>query len=204
MSKIASKQVAFFDVDTQHDFMSPRGALYVPGARMIAGRVRQLVAFAAKHGLRLFASTDAHAPDNPELKTFPPHCMLGTRGQQKIRGTLLPDRAVVAIRPRLSPRRIAAALQHQQVIIEKQTYDVFDNPNTALLLQASGARRFVVFGVATDYCVLAAVLGLLRRGYKVSVVSDAIRAVDPEGGARAIAAMRKAGARFVTTSAVIG
>ncbi len=197
-------KTAFFDVDTQYDFMSPKGALYVQGSRMIAGTIRQLVAFAAERGLRLFADTDAHVPANPELKVFPPHCMVGTRGQGKIRGTLLADRAIVALGPRLSPRAIADVLQHQQVIIEKQTYDVFDNPNTVPLLRASGARRFVVFGVATDYCVRAVALGLRKGGYSVNVVSDAVRPVNPKAGAKAIEEMRRAGARFVTADDILG
>ena len=53
---------------------------------------------------------------------------------------------------------------------------------------------FVVYGVATDYCVLAAVNGLLERQCRVAVVADAVRAIDhgaevarfstigPEGG----------------------
>ncbi len=37
---------------------------------------------------------------------------------------------------------------------------------------------FVVYGVATDYCVRAAVEGLLRRRCQVAIVADAVRAID--------------------------
>lgn len=198
------KAVAFFDVDTQRDFMVPSGALYVPGARMVSANIRRLVAHAAERGLRLFSSADAHVPGDPEMQRFPPHCMIGTAGQKKISGTLLRDRAVVAFGPRLRQDEIADALQHQQVIIEKQSYDVFDNPNTVLLLRASGVRRFVVSGVATDFCVRAAALGLLKEGYKVTVVTDAIRGIDAQATAKTLDEMRKAGARFKSTDAVIG
>ncbi len=197
-------KTAFFDVDTQFDFMSPKGALYVRGSRMIAGTVRRFVALAAERGIRVFSDTDAHVPDNPELKVFPPHCMVGTPGQRKIPGTLLADRVVVGLGPRLTPRALADVLRHQQVIIEKQTYDPFDNPNTAPLLRASGARRFVVFGVATDYCVRAVVLGLRRLRYPVSLGTDAIRPVSVAGGERALEEMRRAGARFVAAADVLG
>jgi len=195
---------AFFDVDTQRDFMVPRGALYVPGARMVSGNIRRLVAYAAQRGLRLFASADAHVPGDPEMQRFPPHCMVGTPGQRKIEGTVLADHAIVPFGKRLSPRAIARALEHQQVIIEKQSYDVFDNPNTAPLLRAAGIKRFVVFGVATDFCVRAAVLGLRREGYAVTVVTDAIRGIDREATAKTLDEMRRAGARFKTTDAVAG
>ncbi|MBM4030976.1 MAG: cysteine hydrolase [Planctomycetes bacterium] len=195
--------VAFFDVDTQRDFMVPRGALYVPGARTVSGNIRRLVAHARDRGLRVFSSTDAHVPGDPEMQRFPPHCMLGTPGQEKIRGTLLPDRAVVAIAPRLTADAIAGVLLHQQVVIQKQSYDVFDNPNTVPLLRASGAKRYVVFGVATDFCVRAAVLGLRKQGYAVAVVTDAIRGIAPEATEQALAEMRAAGARFATTEDVL-
>lgn len=199
-----AKSVAFFDVDTQRDFMVPRGALYVPGARMVSRNIRRLVAYGAARGLRLFASTDAHVPGDPEMRRFPPHCMLGTAGQSKIAGTLLPDHAVVPFGPRLAPSAIARALEHQQIVIQKQSYDVFDNPSTVPLLRAAGVRRFVVFGVATDYCVRAAVLGLRANGYQASVVTDAIRGIEPGATAAALEEMQRAGARFVQTDSVLG
>jgi nicotinamidase/pyrazinamidase len=203
-AKRLSSKLAFFDVDTQRDFMAPSGALYVRGSRMISGRIRQLIAFSAKRGIRLFSSVDAHVPGDPEMKVFPPHCVVGTRGQQKIRGTLLGDRVVVGLEPRLSPAAIRAVLAHQQIIFEKQSYGVFDNPNTAAVLRAAGATRFVVFGVATDYCVRAAVLGLLQRGYRVTLVADAIRGVAPAASEKALAEMRKAGAVFKAAQGVVG
>lgn len=199
-----ARTVAFFDVDTQRDFMIPSGALYVPGARTVSGNIRRLVAFAAERGIRLFASTDAHVPGDPEMQRFPPHCMLGTAGQRKIAGTLLPDHAIVPFGPPLDPAAIAKALEHQQIVIEKQSYDVFDNPSTVPLLRAAGVRRFVVFGVATDFCVKAAVLGLLKHGYRVRVVSDAIRGIEAAATAAALGEMRNAGARLVQTNTVVG
>jgi len=195
-TRIRRRTLAFFDVDTQRDFMNPRGALYVPGARMIAAKIRSLVAHARVVGIRLFGSVDAHVEGDPEMKVFPHHCMVGTPGQKKIRGTLLEDHIFVGLKPRLSPTRIRDVLDHQQVIFEKQSYDAFDNPNTAQVLKAAGARRHVVFGVATDYCVRAAVLGLLRRGYDVTVVEDAIRGVAPDTTEKALEEMRAAGAKF--------
>lgn len=196
-------ELAFFDVDTQHDFMSPGGALYVRGARTIAPTIRRLVAFAARKGIRIFSSTDAHTPDDPELQQFAPHCIVGTWGQGKIPETLLPSRGVVSTVARLSRGQLREILQHPQVVIEKQAYDVFTNPNTVPLLRASGARRFVVFGVATDYCVRAAVLGLCRQGYKVTVASDAIRGISRTATARTLAELRAAGARFKPAREII-
>jgi nicotinamidase/pyrazinamidase len=201
---MSRSKTAYLDVDTQRDFMVPSGALYVQGARAVAGRIRRLVAHAAGGGMPLFSSVDAHAPDDPEFGTFPGHCVVGTRGQEKIAGTLLADRIAVRAGRELSPRGLDEVLRHGQVILEKQSYDVFDNPNTVAVLRESGAKRFVVFGVATDYCVRAAVLGLRKLGYPVTVVEDAIRGVAPETTARAIEEMRRAGARFRTTDQVLG
>ena len=200
MSK--SSKLAFLDVDTQRDFMVPSGALYVPGARMVARNIRRLVAHASSKGIRLFATVDAHAPDDPEFADFPPHCVAGTRGQEKIPGTLLPDRIAVRAEPKLSKRAIAEALKHGQVILESATISVFTNPSVVPVLRASGATRYVVFGVATDYCVRAAVLGLLKLGYAVDLVTDAVRGITPEGSAAALAEMQKAGACLRTTDQV--
>ncbi len=198
-----SKKTAFFDVDTQRDFMTPAGALYVPGARMVSANIRRLVARAAAKGIRLFSTADAHAVDDPEFDDFPPHCVVGSWGQEKIDGTLLRDRVAVRVEPRLRKRAIATVLERQQVILESATISVFTNPNVVPVLRASGCTRLAVFGVATDYCVRAAALGLLKRGFAVDLVTDAVRGITPEGTAAALAEMREAGARLTTTEGVV-
>jgi nicotinamidase/pyrazinamidase len=201
--KTRRKSVALFDVDTQNDFIIPSGALYVRGSRMLGPNIRRLVACAQDLGLRAFADVDAHTPDDAEFEIWPPHCVVGTEGQQKFRGTVLPDHVTVPYQQRLSPKRIAEVLQHQQIIFEKQTYSVFDNPNTEPVLAASDVRRYIVFGLATDYCVRATVLGLCKKGYEVTMVTDAIRGIAPDTTEAALDEMRAAGAAFQTTRQVL-
>ena len=109
------------------------------------------------------------------------------------------------------PRKLYSAERprsYQQVTLEKNTLDVFDNPNTDTLLArlnpaASSAfessLRFVVFGVATEYCVCRIGNGLLRRGYRVSVVTDAIRAIDQEKAQQTLENLHSLGSRLITT-----
>ena len=82
----------FWDVDTQVDFMEPSGKLYVPGAREIAPALERLVDAARAARLVHVASADDHELTDPEISsdpdfrnTYPPHCMRGTRGAEKIR-----------------------------------------------------------------------------------------------------------------------
>jgi nicotinamidase/pyrazinamidase len=94
-------------------------------------------------------------------------------------------------------------LNYEQIIVESQSFDIFDNTNTDKIVIQLDASDYVVFGVATDYCIKAAVLGLIRRGYKVSLVTDAVKAITGEGEKEALSEMRDAGVVFVSTQDVI-
>jgi len=74
---------------------------------------------------------------------------------------------------------------------------------TEQILSALRPDRVYVYGVATEYCVLRAVLGLRRCGYDATVVSDAVRPVDEEAGRAAVAHMRAGGAHMARTAEVI-
>jgi nicotinamidase/pyrazinamidase len=65
------------------------------------------------------------------------------------------------------------------------------------LLRHRGIRQVVVVGLATDYCVKETALDAVRLGFDTIVLSGLVRAVDlqPGDGERALAAMRRAGAR---------
>jgi nicotinamidase/pyrazinamidase len=194
-----SEPLVFFDVDTQVDFMRPSGSLYIQGAQAIVPNLKKLVDFARQHRIPLLSSADAHSPDDPSFAQWPPHCVMGTPGQFRIPETSFPSSIVIANRPgRFDPPGEWAG----QFIIEKQEYDATTNVNFDDIIKSLGPRRYVVFGVATDYCVRGTALGLRKRQMPVDLVTDAIKEIKPQDGRKAIEEMVAAGVRLVTTADV--
>jgi len=189
-------KTVFVDVDTQIDFLYPAGALYVPGGERLVPAIARLNHYAAGHGIPLISTTDAHSENDPEFRDWPPHCVAGTTGQLKPAETLLARRSRLGFEPGGS---IETA---DQIVVEKQALDVFTNPNFGALLDRLQADRYVVYGVATDYCVRCALTGLLRTGKPVTLVTDAIAAVNPEAGADAVAGFIAAGGTLSTVREV--
>jgi nicotinamidase/pyrazinamidase len=199
---LMARQV-FVDIDTQYDFISRDGALSVPGAEEIRGNLKALTDYAVENGIKIIASADAHAPDDKEFEVFPPHCVRNTPGQKKIDETTLA--ATVVLKNDASDTAQTDNIENaDQILLEKQTYDVFTNSSAPAIFEASGGDEYIVYGVATDYCVKAAAVGLLERGYKVTVVQDAIAAVTEQTGEESIALMKEMGAAFKTTHEIVG
>ncbi len=203
----------FWDVDTLNDFIWPDGKLYVPGSEEIVPVLGALTDYAHDHRIPIVASADNHELSDPEISdtpdwktTFPPHCMRGTQGQQKIAETTLRDPLVLDREPREKHRLVREVRAHQgDFLILKGVLDVFSNPNTATLVETLDPQAIVLYGVATDYCVKCAVEGLLRRlsGKRIYVVTDAIRSIYPEEGQRLLGAWHDAGARMITSGQIL-
>jgi nicotinamidase/pyrazinamidase len=188
-------KTVFFDIDSQLDFLYPAGALYVPSAERIVPAIALLNRYAAQHGIRVVSTTDAHAENDSEFATWPPHCIAGTTGQHKAEATLLERRLVIP------NRECELALEDApQIVVEKQTVDVFAAPNLQLVVERLKADRYVVYGVVTEICVLFAVRGLLKTGKPVTVVTDAVATLKAEDGARALESIRAAGGTLARVS----
>jgi nicotinamidase/pyrazinamidase len=206
-------RLLFWDVDTLNDFIWPDGKLYVPGSEEIVPVLGALTNFAHNHQIPILASADNHElsdpeiSDNPDWKTtFPPHCMRGTRGQQKIAETTLHNPLVLDREPRERDRLIREVRSHQgDFLILKGALDVFSNPNTDAVVETLDPEVIVLYGVATDFCVKCAVEGLLQRfaGRRIYVVTDAIRSIYSEEGERLLAAWHAAGARVITSRQIL-
>jgi len=171
----------------------------VPGAERLLPNIRRLTD-AARQGLVFLVSHGCYHPqDDPEFQTFPPHCIKGTDGSAFVPEALT-DRVVIV------PNETTAALprdlfSYQQILLEKQTLDIFESRHAGKLLKQFGDDvEFVVFGVVTEYCVRFAAKGLLDRGRRVSVVQDAIETLKVEDGERTVAELEDLGARFFTTA----
>ncbi|MBZ0117130.1 MAG: cysteine hydrolase [Sandaracinaceae bacterium] len=199
MSPLDPRRTVFVDIDTQVDFVEPTGALYVPAAETLKNNLAMLIRSAGARGVPIVASADAHGQDDPEFAIFPPHCVAGTPGQKRIAETE-PERARVIALGAPAPAALEPGVT---VVIEKVKFDLFTNPAAGAVIRASGATTAVVFGVALDYCVRAAALGLRDRGYETIVARDATAPVTAEGGAKAEVELRNAGVRFASTAEVV-
>lgn len=193
-----SRNVVFWEVDTQADFMLPGGKLYVPGAERLLPNIRKLTNAARQGRVFLVSHGCYHAKDDPEFRTFPPHCIKGTEGAAFVPEALTDKVVVVPNDPSaVVPKDL---FPYQQILFEKQTLDIFASRHANKFMKRFGDDvEFVVFGVVTEYCVRLAAKGLLDRGRRVSVVEDAIATLKAQDGERTVAELRDLGVRFFST-----
>lgn len=195
-----SKTPVLLGIDLQRDFMDPNGKLSVSGAQSIVGNIKTLTKTGEETGALLFLSGDNHPSTDPSFNTnggaWPPHCVTDTDGQQIIPEALTSRTVTIPTTPCAVPRLSTDT----QLIFEKQDYSIVSNSTFLKTLNQIENPLFIVYGVATDYCVKATVMDLRQLGYPVYVVTDAIKAVKDDSGA--LEQMQLAGARAITTADV--
>lgn len=205
-------KIIFFDVDTQRDFIEPTGKLYVKGAEQIKPNLAKLTQYARMNGIRIVGSVDYHTPEDPEIdkenpdfkNTYPPHCLHGDPGSEKIMETrsemaqwvdsiTYPEEKIEEIVNSKAP-----------IYFRKNRFDVFTNPNTEKVLDKLNPEKIVVYGVAADVCVKHAIEGLLKKGgHEIYLVIDAIEGLDEENTRELINEWVNKGVKTVTTEAVL-
>ena len=191
----AETTTAVLVIDVQRDFCSG-GALAVPGGDTVVPVLNEVLRAAADRGMPVYASRDWHPASTRHFVTgggvWPVHCVAGSDGAR-----FHPDL-------RLPP---AAAVVSKGVEADEDGFSAFDGrlgdgKTLEESLRASGVARLLVGGLATDYCVRHTVLDALRKGWPVTLVTDAVSAVDlqPDDGAGALEEMRAAGAVMRTST----
>jgi nicotinamidase/pyrazinamidase len=184
-------------VDVQNDFADPAGSLYVRDGELVVPLANAEIARALEAAATVVCTQDWHPEVTPHfLKDggiWPTHCVQETWGAE-----LHPD--LVAAGERI--RKGAGGEDGYSAfgVRDPVSGEVRPTPLESLLRER-GVERVVVCGLATDYCVLETVLDACRLGFGVTVLEDAIRAVDlgAGDGARAIARMRDAGAELTSS-----
>lgn len=167
------------DVDTQHDFVDPTGALYVPAEPHVRKAIAAALSDAQAAGDPIIGSVDSHAYDSWEFAAnggpFPPHSVKGTPGWLRVchdlpaRTRFVPMQTIAngvsnlvgERRQGTGPRVLdAAALAAEAregvgLYFEKEVYSLFSNPTAepviARLVESLGGVEAVVFEVI-GYC----------------------------------------------------
>jgi nicotinamidase/pyrazinamidase len=203
--------LVFWDVDTQRDFIEPDGRLYVPGAEQLLPNLQRLTHFARQRRIQVVADICDHTMEDEEISahpnfktTFPPHCIRGTRGHEKVDATAPLHPLYIDNRPYERDELARLVEGHEgEIIIKKQALDVFSNPATEILVDVLSPRLAVVYGVALDVCVNLVVVGLSERGCQVNFVADASKPIDAREGETCVRRWRGRGVRVVTTADIV-
>jgi nicotinamidase/pyrazinamidase len=144
--------------------------------------------------------TDAEISESPDFRnTYPPHCLRGTRGAEKVPATAQLDPVPLALTE--VPERW---LRGREFLLLKKHFDAFTNPNADPLLARLDPDEVILFGVATDVCDDAAIRGLLARGRTVTFVEEASRGLDEARTSLCTARWREHGVRFAGVDEILG
>ncbi len=187
---------ALIVVDVQNDFADPAGSLSDAGGEDVIPTIDGEIAKATVGGGLVVFTQDWHPRVTPHFAKdggpWPVHCVAGSWGAA-LHPDLVAPEAAPHVRKGANGEDGYSGFTMRDPTSGRETPTELD-----ALLRAGGILRVVVVGLATDYCVKATALDAARLGYRTSVLTDAIAAVDvaPGDGARAIDEMAAAGVRL--------
>jgi len=190
------QQAALIVVDVQNDFADPKGSLYVHGGQDILPVVNAEIERALAANALVVYTQDWHPPSTPHFQkdggVWPVHCVGQTWGAE-----FLPALRVVE-RAEFLRKGTGGEDGYSAFTVRDPKSGAEQSTSLEGILRTRGVERLVIAGIATDYCVKETALDARRLGFTTIVLQDAIRAVDLEegDGARAVTAMRDAGAEF--------
>jgi nicotinamidase/pyrazinamidase len=184
-------KTALIVVDVQNDFADPKGNLHVPEGDSIIPTINDEIERALSAGATVVYTQDWHPENTPHFEKdggiWPVHCVMGTWGAE-----LHPNLAVKG-----EVVRKGSQGEDGYSCFTQRDPTTGDEKPTVLeqTLRSKGIQRTVIVGLATDYCVKATALDALKRSFDVTVLSQAVRAVnrEPNDGTDALREIEAAG-----------
>ncbi|PWN07520.1 bifunctional nicotinamidase/pyrazinamidase [Rhodohalobacter mucosus] len=195
---------ALLVIDVQNDFC-PGGALAVPDGDEVVPVINQLIdtfdiviqtqdwhpeghhSFASSHEGK--EPYDTVEMDYGTQVLWPDHCVQGSEGAQ--------------FHPELNTLKTQVIIRKgfRKAIDSYSTFYENDQETTTGLtgyLKERGITSLYAVGLATDFCVKWSVLDGIDEGFKMNVVTDAVRGIDLDGSIdEAWEGMKSKGAIFV-------
>jgi nicotinamidase/pyrazinamidase len=185
---IDPKRDALIVVDLQPDFM-PGGPLAVAEGDRIVAPIGRL----ASRFSTVVATQDWHPAGHVSFAErggpWPPHCRAGSPGAAVHSG--LPDELVTSKLRKGTGKDVDSYSGFRD--------DAGAATGLAGYLRERGIERLYVCGLARDFCVRATAIDGARAGFRVFVVDDLTRAVDPSSRARVDAELAAAHVEIVSS-----
>ncbi len=175
----------FVNVNTQRDFFDG-GSYKIPSSEHIINNLNDITQYTKVRGAKVvnivgwYSEDSNFLSDNPDYrKTFPKHCLINTEGAKFLKETS-PSGYFLMDWNSYGGIKFHELHENNNIVVTKKTMDFFEgNSYSESLIHNLGIpimRRpsFLVYGIEIG----PVVLGLLRRGYSVTVVDDANRSLN--------------------------
>jgi len=154
---------ALLVIDMLNDFIEEKGVTYCgETARKIIPQVKKLIQDFLTSGEPVIYSCDSHEKDDEEFKLFPSHCVKGSWGAEVVE--------------ELKPEKDNPLVY----VIEKTRFSGFYKTELEELLKKLKVDELWLTGVCTSICVMDTAKDAYERGFKLTVVKDAVADFDPE------------------------
>lgn len=82
--------------------------------------------------------------------------------------------------------------------IDRTTLNSWEDPDFRAAVEATGRKKVIMTGLWTEVCVAFPALDMLREGYEIYPVADAIGGISRDAHDNAMQRMRQAGAQPIT------
>ena len=182
------------------------GSLAVPGSDETYVKSVEVATRRLKgEGFFIVATQDWHPPDHVSFASnhpgknpfdtieilgrvqvlWPVHCVQGTEDARLLVESSLFD---AIVRKAQDPR-----LDSYSAVKD----DSGTKTGLEAILHEHGVTSIVIFGIATDYCVKATAIDLVRAGFKVVAVEQLCKGVTPETSVQALKQMQNEGVRLI-------
>jgi len=199
----SQRRQILIDINTQRDLFLADGNACIRNHRRVLAHVRRMMAWARYRNVPIISTCEVYPNNNNNGGNAINYCIDGTKGQKKIPYTLLSDRASF---PADNNTDLPADIlrQHRQIVLHKRCCDPFDEPRIERLLSEIRASEFILIGACAEGAVSAMALGLLQRGKKVTIVTDAVGVHNKSKSKLALRKAEAKGARLVETKKIAG
>jgi len=159
-------RTALVVVDMQNGFCHPDGSLYAPGSEAVVEPIADLLERSREAGVRVVFTRDVHPPEQfdgnrhyDEFDRWGEHVLEGS-WEAEIVDEL--------------------AVESDDHVVEKHTYDAFYNTELEGWLDARGLDQLLVTGTLANVCVLHTAGSAGLRDFRPIVVEDCVGAIEPD------------------------
>lgn len=187
------------DIDTQKDMLTAAGACNVCNHKRLLANIRRIMAAARHNHIPTISTAQVYNP----MHRNPGFCLAGTDGPKKVSYTL---RGRCLRYPASDSTDLPLNLlgRYDQVIFYKRGEDPFEEPRLDRMLTELRADELYLIGATAEGAVKATAIGLLARGKKVTVLTDAVGTRNYNDAAKALRKMKAKGARLSKVRKVFG